>query len=138
MSLADDDQTALGCWQRSPPSPRPIRAARRSKSRLPSARDLEFEPATLPATRSSPEGSGQRPPGGRARRRRADHPYPPGIPVVIPGELITAPLLQYLRSGLAAGCTYLTPLTRPSRLSASSPEIERVRWRAAATRRPPS
>jgi arginine decarboxylase len=30
-------------------------------------------------------------------------PYPPGIPVIIPGERITAPLLDYLRSGLAAG-----------------------------------
>jgi len=33
MSLADDDRPPLGCWQRSPPRPRPIRAARRSKSR---------------------------------------------------------------------------------------------------------
>ena len=30
-------------------------------------------------------------------------PYPPGIPVIIPGERITAELLDYLRSGLAAG-----------------------------------
>ncbi len=28
--------------------------------------------------------------------------YPPGIPVIIPGERITAELLEYLRSGLAA------------------------------------
>ena len=41
--------------------------------------------------------------GGRADLRRADHPYPPGIPVIIPGERITAELLDYLRSGLAAG-----------------------------------
>jgi len=30
-------------------------------------------------------------------------PYPPGIPVLIPGERITTELLEYLRSGLAAG-----------------------------------
>jgi lysine decarboxylase len=30
-------------------------------------------------------------------------PYPPGIPVIIPGERITAALLGYLISGLAAG-----------------------------------
>jgi arginine decarboxylase len=30
-------------------------------------------------------------------------PYPPGIPVIIPGERITGELLYYLRSGLAAG-----------------------------------
>ena len=30
-------------------------------------------------------------------------PYPPGIPVIIPGERITAPLIKYLTSGLAAG-----------------------------------
>jgi arginine decarboxylase len=30
-------------------------------------------------------------------------PYPPGIPVIVPGERITAELLDYLRSGLAAG-----------------------------------
>ncbi|MFI0876652.1 ornithine decarboxylase [Streptomyces sp. CS149] len=30
-------------------------------------------------------------------------PYPPGIPAVLPGERITAPLLRYLRSGVEAG-----------------------------------
>jgi len=30
-------------------------------------------------------------------------PYPPDIPVLIPGERITADLLDYLHSGLAAG-----------------------------------
>lgn len=30
-------------------------------------------------------------------------PYPPGIPAVLPGERITAPVLDYLRSGVAAG-----------------------------------
>ena len=30
-------------------------------------------------------------------------PYPPGIPVVVPGERLTQPVIDYLRSGLAAG-----------------------------------
>ncbi|MEU1280683.1 aminotransferase class I/II-fold pyridoxal phosphate-dependent enzyme [Streptomyces sp. NPDC005805] len=30
-------------------------------------------------------------------------PYPPGIPVVLPGERLTGPVLDYLRSGVAAG-----------------------------------
>jgi arginine decarboxylase len=30
-------------------------------------------------------------------------PYPPGIPVIIPGERVTAELLDYLRSGVHAG-----------------------------------
>lgn len=30
-------------------------------------------------------------------------PYPPGIPTVLPGELLTEPVLRYLRSGIEAG-----------------------------------
>jgi arginine/lysine/ornithine decarboxylase len=30
-------------------------------------------------------------------------PYPPGAPGVLPGEVITKPILDYLRSGLEAG-----------------------------------
>jgi lysine decarboxylase len=30
-------------------------------------------------------------------------PYPPGIPVVLPGEQLTEPVLRYLTSGVAAG-----------------------------------
>ncbi|MFC6886859.1 MULTISPECIES: aminotransferase class I/II-fold pyridoxal phosphate-dependent enzyme [Actinomadura] len=30
-------------------------------------------------------------------------PYPPGIPAVVPGERLTRPILDYLRSGAAAG-----------------------------------
>ncbi|MFF4963235.1 aminotransferase class I/II-fold pyridoxal phosphate-dependent enzyme [Streptomyces sp. NPDC001222] len=30
-------------------------------------------------------------------------PYPPGIPVVLPGERLTEPVLQYLTTGVAAG-----------------------------------
>jgi lysine decarboxylase len=30
-------------------------------------------------------------------------PYPPGIPVVVPGELLNDAVIDYLRSGLKAG-----------------------------------
>jgi lysine decarboxylase len=30
-------------------------------------------------------------------------PYPPGVPAVLPGEVLTEPVLRYLRTGLAAG-----------------------------------
>ncbi|MFI9359413.1 aminotransferase class I/II-fold pyridoxal phosphate-dependent enzyme [Streptomyces lydicus] len=30
-------------------------------------------------------------------------PYPPGIPAVLPGELLTEPVLRYLRTGIRAG-----------------------------------
>jgi arginine/lysine/ornithine decarboxylase len=30
-------------------------------------------------------------------------PYPPGAPAVLPGEVITKEVLEYVRSGLAAG-----------------------------------
>jgi lysine decarboxylase len=30
-------------------------------------------------------------------------PYPPGIPAVLPGELLNARVLHYLRSGIEAG-----------------------------------
>ena len=41
--------------------------------------------------------------GGRPYLRRADHSVSAGIPVIIPGERITAELLNYLRSGVNAG-----------------------------------
>jgi arginine/lysine/ornithine decarboxylase len=36
-------------------------------------------------------------------------PYPPGIPAIMPGERITAGLVDYLRSGLAAGMVLPDP-----------------------------
>ena len=39
-------------------------------------------------------------------------PYPPGIPVLVPGELITAEALELLRSMKEAGCS-LTGCTDP-------------------------
>jgi arginine/lysine/ornithine decarboxylase len=36
-------------------------------------------------------------------------PYPPGIPVIIPGERITQPVIDYLLTGLQAGMTLPDP-----------------------------
>lgn len=36
-------------------------------------------------------------------------PYPPGIPVVLPGEQLTEPVLHYLRSGIDAGMNVPDP-----------------------------
>jgi arginine/lysine/ornithine decarboxylase len=30
-------------------------------------------------------------------------PYPPGVPVVVPGQRITAPIIDFLRAGMEAG-----------------------------------
>ena len=30
-------------------------------------------------------------------------PYPPGVPVLVPGELITKPIIEYLRKGVEIG-----------------------------------
>lgn len=30
-------------------------------------------------------------------------PYPPGVPAILPGEVFNAPVVSYLRAGLAAG-----------------------------------
>jgi arginine decarboxylase len=45
-------------------------------------------------------------------------PYPPGIPVVLPGERLTEPVLRYLVTGLAAG------MNLPD---ASDPHLETIR-----------
>ena len=36
-------------------------------------------------------------------------PYPPGIPVVVPGERINQPVVDYLLSGLRAGMVLPDP-----------------------------
>jgi lysine decarboxylase len=105
LSVADDDQTAarllaalraLASDAADLPRARPVA--------LPSARELEFEPAMLPrdaffAAKETVEADKA---AGRICAEQIT-PYPPGIPVIIPGERITAELLDYLRTGLAAG-----------------------------------
>ncbi len=40
-------------------------------------------------------------------------PYPPGIPIVAPGERITRPVVEWLRAGLERGM-YVTGAADPS------------------------
>jgi arginine/lysine/ornithine decarboxylase len=105
FSLADDDQTAArlmsaltGLTKQAGTLP-PARQVE-----LPSAAELELEPAMLP--RNAFFASKETVPAGQAVGRICAEqitPYPPGIPVIIPGERITAGLLDYLRSGVSAG-----------------------------------
>jgi arginine decarboxylase len=105
MSLADDDKTAARLLSAltalagaAASLPRPARVD------LPSADELELEPAMLPrdAFFAAKETVSADNAIGRIAAEQIT-PYPPGIPVIIPGERISAELLAYLRSGLAAG-----------------------------------
>lgn len=71
---------------------------------LPEFRDLDLEPVILP--RAAFFGPAEQVAAEQAAGRVAAEqltPYPPGIPAVVPGERITAELVGYLRSGIAAG-----------------------------------
>jgi arginine decarboxylase len=77
---------------------------------LPSPHDLELEPAQLP--RDAFFGPTETVPVGQAAGRVSAEqvtPYPPGIPALIPGERITTALIDYLRTGLAAGMVLPDP-----------------------------
>ncbi|MER7175710.1 aminotransferase class I/II-fold pyridoxal phosphate-dependent enzyme [Streptomyces mesophilus] len=71
---------------------------------IPSPAELRMEQALLPrdaffaATRDIPIDEAD----GRIAAEMMT-PYPPGIPVVLPGERLTEPVLTYLRSGIDAG-----------------------------------
>ncbi|WP_410586922.1 aminotransferase class I/II-fold pyridoxal phosphate-dependent enzyme [Amycolatopsis sp. lyj-23] len=71
---------------------------------LPSPQDMELETAMLP--RDAFFGPVEQVPVAEAAGRIAAEmitPYPPGAPGVLPGEVLTRPMLDYLRSGLEAG-----------------------------------
>ncbi|MEU6547984.1 ornithine decarboxylase [Streptomyces sp. NPDC046859] len=71
---------------------------------LPEPADLELEQAMLP--REAYFGEVDHVPAGRAAGRIAAEmlsPYPPGVPVIAPGEVITDEILDYLRSGVDHG-----------------------------------
>jgi lysine decarboxylase len=105
MSFADDKATgerlldALWAWRKAandfePPPP----------IRLPSPEEIELETVQLP--RDAFFGAVEAVPAEKARDRvSADQitPYPPGIPAVVPGERLNDAVIDYLRSGLAAG-----------------------------------
>jgi arginine decarboxylase len=78
--------------------PRPPRVA------LPQPVDLELETVMLP--RDAFFGRYEHVPAEQAAGRVAAEmitPYPPGVPAVMPGEVITEGVVEYLRTGVAAG-----------------------------------
>ncbi|MFE5406213.1 aminotransferase class I/II-fold pyridoxal phosphate-dependent enzyme [Streptomyces sp. NPDC056580] len=72
--------------------------------RLPEPRALQLEQAMLP--RDAFFAAAEHVPAQRAVGRVAAEtisPYPPGVPVVAPGEVINQQVVDYLTSGVAAG-----------------------------------
>ncbi|MEU5256058.1 aminotransferase class I/II-fold pyridoxal phosphate-dependent enzyme [Streptomyces longwoodensis] len=77
---------------------------KRPAVRLPEPRALQLEQAMLP--RDAFFASAEHVPADRAVGRVAAEtisPYPPGVPVVAPGEVVTREVVDYLTSGVAAG-----------------------------------
>ncbi|MCP2166482.1 aminotransferase class I/II-fold pyridoxal phosphate-dependent enzyme [Goodfellowiella coeruleoviolacea] len=105
ITVADDDQTtgrlvgalrALVEHIEELPPAKPIA--------LPAPGELELEQVMLP--RDAFFGPAEQVPAERAVGRIAAEtisPYPPGVPAVLPGEVITEAVVDYLRTGKAAG-----------------------------------
>ncbi|GAB2997891.1 ornithine decarboxylase [Amycolatopsis acidiphila] len=106
-----DALEALCAASGSLPRPKPVD--------LPSPDELRLHTAMLP--RDAFFGPAEQLGAGQAAGRVAAEmltPYPPGAPAVLPGEVITREVLDYLRSGLAAG------MSIPD---AADPSLETVR-----------
>ena len=105
LSIADDEDTTarlLGALEQLPEAaeamPEPPEVT------LPSAKDLQPVIAALP--RDAFFGPVETVPAAEATGRVAAEqvtPYPPGIPALLPGEVINQAVVDYLRTGLAAG-----------------------------------
>lgn len=93
------------------PTPKPVD--------LPTPDELQLETAMLPRDAFFAEVE-QVPAEQAAGRISAEMitPYPPGAPAVLPGEVINADVLEYVRSGLAAGMEIPDP---------ADPELKTIR-----------
>jgi arginine decarboxylase len=111
LSIADDESTTrrlIGALRRlvdaagELPKPKPVK--------IPDPPELELETVTRPrdAFFSQFEDVKAKNAAGRIAAEQIT-PYPPGIPVILPGERITEPVIEYLQSGLAAGMTLPDP-----------------------------
>jgi arginine/lysine/ornithine decarboxylase len=72
--------------------------------KVPPPAELRLEQVVLP--RDAFFGPAEQVPADRAAGRVSAEmitPYPPGIPAVLPGERITGPVIDYLRTGVDAG-----------------------------------
>jgi len=110
LTIADDQTTAAtllraitALCEADLPRPRPVD--------LPDPADLELRTEMLPRDAFFAETE-QVPAADAVGRISAEMltPYPPGAPAVLPGEVITAEVLDYLRSGLAAGMQIPDPV----------------------------
>jgi arginine decarboxylase len=105
MSMADDDETAdrlldalenLAQAADALPRPKPVK--------LPTPADLEPDTVDLP--RDAFFGPVEVVPAAEAPGRVCAEqltPYPPGIPALLPGEVVNHAVVEYLRTGLEAG-----------------------------------
>ncbi|MBV9353414.1 MAG: ornithine decarboxylase [Mycobacterium sp.] len=114
LSFADDQRTAdrlldaLAAWRKAaelfdrPPA-----------LRFPSPEELELETVMLPrdAFFSPVEVVPALKAAGRISAELIT-PYPPGIPVVVPGERLNEAVIEYLRSGVEAGMVLPDPADR--------------------------
>ena len=81
-----------------------------SRVELPTSTDLELETVLLP--RDAFFGPAEVIPTEEADGRIAAEqvtPYPPGIPVILPGERINRNVIEYLRTGVEAGMVLPDP-----------------------------
>lgn len=104
LSLSDDKGSVdtlvdgIRAWREQLTEPTPARIA------LPSPTDLQLDSVMLP--RDAFFGPVETVPADNAVGRIAAEqltPYPPGVPVVVPGEVIDRAVVDYLRTGLDAG-----------------------------------
>ncbi|MEU2257571.1 ornithine decarboxylase [Nocardia xishanensis] len=104
LSIADDKDTVaslvdgVAAWRDQLKDPRP------SRIRLPSPEELQLETVELP--REAFFGDVEIVPIAKAPGRIAAEqltPYPPGIPVAVPGERLNEAVVEYLRSGHEEG-----------------------------------
>jgi arginine/lysine/ornithine decarboxylase len=105
VNHSDDEQTAgtlldaLGALLKAAPT-----FSTPPKVEIPPPGEFELQTAMLP--RDAFFGPAEQVPIAEAPGRIAAEmitPYPPGAPGVLPGEVLTEPMLNYLRSGLEAG-----------------------------------
>jgi len=111
VSFADDEETterlvtALHDWATVSQS-----FEKPPQIRLLAPQEIELESVALPrdAFFGATENVAADSAAGRIAAEQIT-PYPPGIPVVVPGERLTQPVIDYLRSGLAAGMVVPDP-----------------------------
>ncbi|MBC7303713.1 MAG: ornithine decarboxylase [Nocardia sp.] len=124
LSLADDPTTVdalvdgLALWRAGLEDPAPL------DIELPEPEDLQLDTVMLP--RDAFFAPTEAVPAAQAVGRIAAEqltPYPPGIPVVVPGERIDAAVVDYLRTGIRAG------MNVPD---ADDPRLDSIRVVAAA------